>query len=442
MQLEPFEKTFMQGIPNLPQDQVDAWRTENQITVEGSNCPAPLRSFQECPFPQNIMQRFTHMGFKAPTPCQSQGWPMALTGRDVVCIAETGSGKTIGFVLPALIHIKHQKPLQQGDGPIALVVAPTRELASQIEKEARLFGGEMGVRMCCVYGGAPKRNQEYTLRGGCEMVICTPGRMLDFIEGGRIWRNMNRTTYVVFDEADRMLDMGFEPQIRALLGQIRPDRQMQMWSATWPKAVRQLAHDFLPNDKIIMKIGSDDGKACERVTQKTIICSSYDKQKHLKDALLQYPNDKILVFTGTKRMADDLSRRLGRCGVHCAAIHGDKKQFDRERTLREFKNGRVNVMIATDVASRGIHVDNIRLVINYDFPQCLDDYIHRIGRTGRAGTYGNAMTFFDMKKDGKKSRGYAKILRDANQEVPPQLMQGGHYGGGNNFRSRHQGRPY
>jgi ATP-dependent RNA helicase DDX5/DBP2 len=365
---------------------------------------------------------------------------MALTGRDIVCIAETGSGKTIGFILPALIHIKNQKPLQHGDGPIALVVAPTRELACQIEKEAKNFGGDMGVRMCCVYGGAPRRNQEYALRGGCELVICTPGRMLDFIER-KMWRDMRRTTYVVFDEADRMLDMGFEPQIRALLGQIRPDRQMQMWSATWPKAVRRLASDFLPNDKIVMKIGSDDGKACERVTQQTIMTGSYDKMQHLQNALLQYANAKVLIFTGTKRMADDLSHRLRGCGVRCAAIHGDKKQFDRERVLADFKAGRISVMIATDVASRGIHVNDIALVVNYDFPQCLDDYIHRIGRTGRAGTYGNAITFFDMKVDGKKARGYAKILRDAKQEVPRQLENAGGYGGhGGNRRSRY--RPY
>lgn len=318
MQLETFPKTFMQGIQNLPPDQIQSWRQQNNITVEGSSCPAPLRSFAECPFPQSFMEQFQRMGFQGPTPCQAQGWSMALTGKDVVCIAETGSGKTIGFILPALIHIRHQKPLQQGDGPIALVVAPTRELACQIEKEARAFGGDLGVRMTCVYGGAPKRNQEYALRRGCELVICTPGRMLDFIER-RLWRDLSRTTYVVFDEADRMLDMGFEPQIRALLGQIRPDRQMQMWSATWPKEVRRLASDFLPNDKIVMKIGSDDGKACERVTQETIICSSYDKMNHLQTALVKYVNTKVLVFTATKRMADDLAYKLR----GCCALRGD-----------------------------------------------------------------------------------------------------------------------
>merc|ERR1712167_221408 len=208
---------------------------EKQMTVTGNNIPDPLRSFGECTFPKAFMDRFASMGFQSPTPVQSQGWPMALTGRDIVCIAETGSGKTLGFVLPALVHINAQPATKRGDGPIALVVAPTRELACQIEGEATRFAQPLGLTMCCVYGGAPKHPQLQKLRGGVDMIIATPGRLLDFIE--RRDTNLDRTTFVIFDEADRMLDMGFEPQIRMILGQVRPDRQMLMWSATWPKEV-------------------------------------------------------------------------------------------------------------------------------------------------------------------------------------------------------------
>lgn len=434
--LQPFQKCFMQGMKGLQPQEIEAWRSANEVTVEGQDCPAPLRNYAECPFPQSFLARFAMMGFQAPTPCQSQGWPMALTGRDIVVVAETGSGKTLGFIIPALIHIQYQQPLQTGEGPIALVVAPTRELACQIEKEAQRFGSELGISMCCVYGGAPKRNQQYALQRGCHLVICTPGRMLDFLENRVV--NLRRTTFVVFDEADRMLDMGFEPQIRALLGQIRPDRQMQMWSATWPKEVRRMASDLLPNNKILMKIGTDDGTANKRVTQKILIVKEYEKMDNLNQTLHQFSGQKVLIFTGTKRMANDLAYKLRGQRMRCSAIHGDKKQFDRERTLSDFKSGSIDIMVATDVASRGIHVNDIGLVINYDFPQCLEDYIHRIGRTGRAGAFGTAVTFFDMSKDGKKARGLANILREANQEVPPQLLSGGFQRNGRQGRNRYR----
>lgn len=429
-----------------PED-AQAWRTEKQMTVSGNNIPDPLRSFQECTFPQQFMDRFASMGFSNPTPVQSQGWPMALTGRDIVCIAETGSGKTLGFILPGLVHINAQPATKSGDGPIALVVAPTRELACQIEAEASRFAQPLGLTMCCVYGGAPKRPQLHKLRGGVDMIIATPGRLLDFVE--RRDTNLDRTTFVVFDEADRMLDMGFEPQIRMILGQIRPDRQMLMWSATWPKEVRMLAQDFLPNDRIIMRIGTDEGTASKRITQHIHIVGRYEKQGLLDGRLREFQGQKVLIFTGTKRMADQLSHTLQRQGHRACAIHGDKNQDQRERCLADFKSGRISVMVATDVASRGIHVNDIALVVNYDFPQNLSDYVHRVGRTGRAGKFGTAVTFFDAGVDAKKARGLAKILQESGQVVPPQLLtmqsRGGRSGGfhgrsGGRGRSRY--RPY
>merc|ERR1719409_392149 len=230
----------------------------------GKNIPKPVMTFEESPFPEYVLQEIYAAGFKNPTPIQAQGWPMALSGLDVVGIAATGSGKTLAFILPAIVHINAQPYLKPGDGPIALVVAPTRELAVQIEKEAQKFGQSSKIKITCVYGGMPKGPQARALRNGVEIVIATPGRLIDFCESGTT--NLRRVTYLVLDEADRMLDMGFEPQIKKIISQIRPDRQTLFWSATWPKDVRNLAHSFL-KEFIQVNIGSDQLKASTHVKQ-------------------------------------------------------------------------------------------------------------------------------------------------------------------------------
>jgi len=267
-----------------------------------------------------------------------------------------------------------------------------------------------------------------------ELLICTPGRLLDFLERGTI--NLHRTTFLIFDEADRMLDMGFEPQIRAITGQIRPDRQVLMFSATWPKEVQQLARDFLPNDMLKIQIGNGELTTSKNVTQIVrCVSSRYEKDGILREALKKYEQSgKSIVFTSTKRMADDLARSLNRDGFYAEAIHGDKEQRQRERILANLKSGRTNVMIATDVASRGIHVKDIVCVVNYDFPNNCEDYVHRIGRTGRAGAKGVAVTLFDLQKDGKKARQFVQLLDKANADVPPELRNCRSYGGGRNSR--------
>lgn len=335
-------------------------------------------------------------GFKAPTPIQSQGWPMALSGRDLVGIAATGSGKTLAFILPALIHIRAQPYLQPGDGPICLVLSPTRELANQTQEECQRFGSSSGIRNTCVYGGVGKRGQIEALRRGAEIVIATPGRLLDLLEMGAT--NLRRVTYLVMDEADRMLDMGFEVQIRKIVGQIRPDRQTLMWSATWPQEVQQLARDFL-HDPIQVNVGSLDLKVTDHVKQ--IIKCVTDRQKFDETlAILKSidPHSRVIIFTKSKRGADELTRDLRHRGFNALAIHGDKEQRERDYVLNEFKSGRTTIMVATDVASRGLDVKDIRVVINYDFPMCVEDYIHRVGRAGRktADGYseGTAVSFF------------------------------------------------
>ena len=315
--LPRFEKAFYKEDPAItarPQRDVDAFRKEKEISVQGSNVPRPVENFDEAGFPSYVMSEVKAQGFPSPTAIQSQAWPMALSGRDVVGIAETGSGKTLSYCLPAIVHINAQPLLSPGDGPIVLVLAPTRELAVQIQQEITKFGKSSRIRNTCVYGGVPKGMQIRDLARGVEVCIATPGRLIDMLESGKT--NLRRVTYLVLDEADRMLDMGFEPQIRKIIGQIRPDKQTLMFSATWPKDVRQLASDYL-NDFIQVNIGSMDLSANHRITQIVEIVSDFDKRermtKHL-EKIMENRENKVLLFTGTKRVADEITRFLRQDG--------------------------------------------------------------------------------------------------------------------------------
>lgn len=315
--LPKFEKSFYKEHPdvtNRSQRDVDEFRKSHEMSVHGRNVPRPVETFDEASFPQYVLSEVKAQGFPRPTAIQSQGWPMALSGRDVVGIAETGSGKTLTYCLPAIVHINAQPLLAPGDGPIVLVLAPTRELAVQIQAEITKFGKSSRIRNTCVYGGVPKGPQIRDLSRGVEVCIATPGRLIDMLEAGRT--NLRRVTYLVLDEADRMLDMGFEPQIRKIIGQIRPDRQTCMWSATWPKEVRQLASDFL-NDYIQVNVGSLDLSANHRITQIIEVVSDFEKRdkmiKHL-EKIMETRTNKVLIFTSTKRIADDITRFLRQDG--------------------------------------------------------------------------------------------------------------------------------
>ncbi|GAO17524.1 hypothetical protein UVI_02002930 [Ustilaginoidea virens] len=315
--LPKFEKSFYKESPdvtNRSSAEVDAFRRKHQMTIAGTNVPKPVETFDEAGFPRYVMDEVKAQGFPAPTAIQSQGWPMALSGRDVVGIAETGSGKTLTYCLPSIVHINAQPLLAPGDGPIVLVLAPTRELAVQIQQEITKFGRSSRIRNTCVYGGVPKGPQIRDLSRGVEVCIATPGRLIDMLEAGRT--NLRRVTYLVLDEADRMLDMGFEPQIRKIIEQIRPDRQTLMWSATWPKEVRAMASDFL-TDFIQVNIGSMELSANHRITQIVEVVTEMEKRdrmiKHL-EKVMDNKENKILIFVGTKRVADDITRFLRQDG--------------------------------------------------------------------------------------------------------------------------------
>lgn len=379
--LPKFEKSFYKEHPDVASRtdaEVAEFRKEEQMTVYGTGIPRPVQDFDEAGFPQYVMSEVKAQGFAKPTAIQSQGWPMALSGRDVVGIAETGSGKTLTYCLPAIVHINAQPLLAPGDGPIVLVLAPTRELAVQIQAEITKFGKSSRIRNTCVYGGVPRGPQIRELTRGVEVAIATPGRLIDMLETGKT--NLRRVTYLVLDEADRMLDMGFEPQIRKIVSQIRPDRQTCMWSATWPKEVRQLAEDF-QQDAIQVYIGSQDLSANHRITQIVDVCAEFEKREKMSKHMERIMDDKkskVLIFTGTKRVADEITRFLRQDGwpalckfpitpiyidfisltLISTAIHGDKQQQERDWVLNEFKTGKSPIMVATDVASRGIGMMN------------------------------------------------------------------------------------
>lgn len=447
--ISKFEKNFYMEHPDvkkMTQAEVDKIRADGQMVLKGSNIPKPVRTFMEASFPAYVLEQVEKLGFKAPTAIQKQGWPMALSGRDMVGIAQTGSGKTLSFLLPGIVHINAQDYLKPGDGPIVLVLAPTRELAVQIQGECDKFGASSNIKNTCVYGGAPKGPQIRALKNGVEIVIATPGRLIDFL--GQGITNLRRVTYLVLDEADRMLDMGFKPQLKQVVSQIRPDRQTLMWSATWPKEVQYLANDFL-KDYIQVNIGSDDLIASDDITQEFEFASRYQKEKTLFQILdrVMKGGARILVFSETKRMCDQLVRNLRQEGFPALAIHGDKKQQEREWVLNEFRTGKQPLMIATDVASRGIDVKDIRYVINFDFPKTIEDYVHRIGRTGRAGAKGTAITFIDQQQDARIAQKLISLLKKAKQNIPPELQQmdsgGGGYRSNGGGRGRGRGRaPY
>ncbi|KAL1333862.1 hypothetical protein HN51_062737 [Arachis hypogaea] len=419
--LVPFEKNFYVESPAvraMSDQEVMHYRASREITVQGHDVPKPIRMFHEARFPDYCLEVIENLGFVEPTPIQAQGWPMALKGRDLIGIAETGSGKTLSYLLPALVHVSAQPGLSHGDGPIVLVLAPTRELAVQIQEEAQKFAGRANIRSTCIYGGAPKGPQIRDLQRGVEIVIATPGRLIDMLEAQHT--NLQRVTYLVLDEADRMLDMGFEPQIRKIVGQIRPDRQTLYWSATWPKEVEALARQFLRNAYKVI-IGSPELKANQSINQVVEVVTDAEKYNRLIRLLKEVMDgSRILIFMETKKGCDQITRQLRMDGWPALSIHGDKNQAERDWVLAEFKNGRSPIMTATDVAARGLDVKDIKCVVNFDFPSSLEDYVHRIGRTGRAGAKGTAYTFFTH-ANAKYARALIKILQDAGQVVSPAL---------------------
>jgi len=422
-----FRKNFSYLLPSqdeFSQSEVDAYRAKHEMQVHNnSDNIKPIRSFEESGFPESIRGFFRTKGFTTPTPVQAQCWPLVMSGRDVISIAETGSGKTLGFMLPAIVHILDQPPCtKQDNGPAVLVIAPTRELALQISAVVEEVGEHCGVRSCTVYGGMPKRDQIQKIKQGISVLVATVGRLLDLAQNSPRDLSLNRVTMFILDEADRMLDMGFEPEIRKVVAMLRKDRQTLMFSATWPEQVQKIGKQFLTNPAH-MTIGSLELAANKRIEQTVeIIADERDKQYKLKQLFRQYQTKgtRVLVFALYKKEASRLENFLRKQGHNVGGIHGDKSQSDRMHALANFKSGDVPILVATDVAARGLDIPDVEFVFNVTFPLTIEDYIHRIGRTGRAGKTGISHTFFT---DKEKHLGgeLIKVLQDAGQPVPEKL---------------------
>lgn len=404
VQYMPFRKSFYvepQSIASLTEEEVAAIRLEmDAIKVSGKNCPRPIWSFAQLGLSSLVISIMEDkLDYTKPTSIQSQALPAIMSGRDFLGIAKTGSGKTLAFVLPLLKHVQDQPPLAKGDGPIAILLSPTRELALQIYKQLTNFTKKLGISACCCYGGSSIEPQIAELKKGAQVVVSTPGRLIDLIaaNNGRVC-NLQRVTYVVLDEADRMFDFGFEPQVTKIFSQIRPDKQSILFSATFAKKLELLARLTLV-DPVECVVGGISVVAPE-ITQKVIFFertddTNNDKFNKLVEIVKLSPAVKHLIFVETQDGADRLLVQLLARDIVSLALHGGKDQLDRRHAIREFSapNSNVDVLVATSVAARGLDVKGLDVVINYDPPSHMEDYVHRVGRTGRASRLGTAYTF-------------------------------------------------
>lgn len=439
------------------------------IETKGDNIPLPLNSFDDLDLGPVLKNNIKLCTFTTPTPVQRNAIPIVLGGRDLMACAQTGSGKTAAFLFPMISDmVKNMIPDGRQIGsrfkhskifPHALILAPTRELAIQIHQEARKFTYRSHIRSVVVYGGTDSKSQINELERGCHILVATPGRLIDIIERGKV--DISAIKYLCIDEADRMLDMGFEYQIREIVGQCPAAgaRQTLMFSATFPKAIQRLAEEFLSN-YVFLKIGRTS--ATESITQRIKWVEDSDKKNALLE-LLPTIEGLTLVFCETKKLADHLEEFLYQSGYATASIHGDRNQQEREAALEAFKSGKVQILVATDVAARGLDISAVRHVINYDLPHDIDDYVHRIGRTGRAGHDGYATAFINEKNVNLVSD-LLVVLEECGQYCDSWLVEmsnkygrggsrprrgaGGFYGGnrrsgaslsssGSNFRSFH-----
>jgi ATP-dependent RNA helicase DDX3X len=422
------------------------------VETSGDGVPEPVDTYTVDTIGEDLFRNAQLCGYTRPTPVQKYSIPIGVAGRDLMACAQTGSGKTAGFLFPiimTMIRNGGSEPPPSGARrrvyPEALVLAPTRELASQIHDEAKRFTYATGIATVCVYGGAEVRDQIRQIDRGCDLLIATPGRLVDLIERGRL--AMDNVKFLVLDEADRMLDLGFEPQIRRIVEEegmpCGNDRQTMMFSATFPPNIQRLASDFL-RDYVFLTVGRV-GSASKDVTQTVEYAEENEKQDLLCRFLLTIDEGLILIFVETKKNADYLEDILCRKGFPACSIHGDKSQREREDALRSFKSGQTPVMVATDVASRGLDIPNVTQVINYDLPSNIDDYVHRIGRTGRAGNTGNALAFVN-EKNTNVARELCELLEEGDQEVPDWLRRmcsfSGRGGGGGGRRSSRGGPSY
>lgn len=372
-----------------------------------------------------------------PTPVQAESIPVALTGRDVVSIAQTGTGKTLAFGLPSLTRLAQGQPGRNR----MLVLAPTRELAHQVHEVLRTFGRKLNLRTACIYGGVGMGPQENALRRGCDIIVATPGRLMDHMERGNL--HFKNLEILVLDEADRMLDMGFLPDIKRILKSMPRERQTLMFSATFPKEIERLTADFQNNpERIEIALRATPTKL---VRQTVYTVTPSDKQDLLASLLRGDKVESAIVFMRTKYRTDRVATQMKKQGFKVQAIHGGRSQRQRQQAIEGFRSRKYNVLIATDVAARGLDIQGVTHVFNFDVPQTADDYVHRIGRTARANMKGDAITFVSA----DEGDALQMIQQAIEMELPQADWEGaiqvtmprrGHGGGGN--RANGKKKPY
>ncbi len=408
-----------QSIAKLTPMEVAERKAKIGVKVRGRGAPAPVSTFREAGLSERIMTVLEKKGITEPFPVQAQCLPCIMAGRDVIAIAKTGSGKTLGFVLPMLRHILDQPPLGPNEtGPIGLILAPARELAYQIHAVCKGFSKHLNIKSTAVYGGAGVAEQIGDLKRGTHILCATPGRLIDILtmQSGKLI-SLQRVSMVCLDECDRAFDMGFEPQISAILSAVRPDRQLVLFSATFPRVLENLAKRSLKAPLEIIVGGRS--VASDSVEQYAEVVEEEDKFLRLLQILGDHADDKkkVIVFVGRQEQADSLFEQLTRCGYSSLSIHGGLDQEDRDSNLSDFKNvdSGVNVLVATSVAGRGLDVPSCGCVVNYSSPNHLEDYVHRVGRTGRAGNLGVSYTFVNSTDEAKFAPIIVRALVEAGQ---------------------------
>lgn len=364
-----------------------------------------LKNFNDLGLAEPILRAVTNEGYTQPTPIQAQVIPLMLSGKDLVGIAQTGTGKTAAFVLPLLnrIHARRQRPAAKTAS--ALILAPTRELASQIADSIRTYGRDMRVSVTVILGGVKPGGQIRAMARGTDIIVATPGRLLDHVQTGAV--RLDATETVVLDEADQMLDLGFMPTIRKILARLPEERQTVLLSATMPKQIRSLADDFLDNPSEVSV--APTSRPIERIDQSVMHVERAQKRDALVGILRGKDVERAIVFTRTKRGADKVCEFLQKAGINSGAIHGNKSQPQRERTLAAFRDRKTKVLVATDIAARGIDIDGVSHVVNYELPNVPEAYVHRIGRTARAGNSGVAISLCEHAERG--------LLRDIERLI-------------------------
>ncbi|XP_059050346.1 ATP-dependent RNA helicase abstrakt [Achroia grisella] len=413
-------------ILDMSEERHDRVRRQLRILVEGEDVPPPIRTFQHMKFPKGILRGLEAKGIKKPTPIQVQGIPAVLSGRDMIGIAFTGSGKTLVFTLPIIMFCLEQEmkmPFIRNEGPYGLIICPSRELAKQTHDIIQHFvrslkmAGNPEIRSCLAIGGVAVSECMEVVQRGVHIMVATPGRLMDMLDKKMVRLNVCR--YLCMDEADRMIDMGFEEDVRTIFSYFAGQRQTLLFSATMPRKIQNFARSALVKP-VTVNVGRA-GAASLNVRQELEPVKAEARTVHLLQCLQKTP-PPVLVFAERKQDVDAIHEYLLLKGVEAVAIHGGKDQEERSRAVEAFRRGEKDVLVATDVASKGLDFANIQHVINYDMPEDIENYVHRIGRTGRAGGEGVATTLLGRAADDSVLRDLVHLLREAGQKVPPFLL--------------------